>query len=47
MVQVEPSLKPAYVKEGQESKFYIRTGNQTQPLGIKESIEYIQEHWQA
>ena len=45
MVQVEPSLKPAYVKEGQESKFYIRTGNQTQPLGIKESIEYIQEHW--
>jgi hypothetical protein len=47
MVQVEPSLKPAYVKEGQESKFYIRTNNQTQPLGIKESIEYIQEHWQA
>ncbi|GAH54722.1 unnamed protein product [marine sediment metagenome] len=47
MVQVEPSLKPAYVKEGQESKFYIRTGNQTQPLGIKESIEYIQEHWPA
>ncbi len=47
MIQVEPSPKPAYVKEGQESKFYIRTGNQTQPLGIKESIEYIQGHWQA
>ena len=45
MIQVEPSPKPAYVKEGSESKFYIRTGNQTQPLGIKESIEYIQEHW--
>lgn len=45
LVQVEPSPKPAYVKEGQESKFYIRTGNQTQPLNIKESIEYIQEHW--
>jgi len=45
LVQIEPSPKPAYVKEGQESKFYIRTGNQTQPLGIKESIEYIQEHW--
>jgi len=45
LVQVEPSPKPTYVKEGQESRFYIRTGNQTQPLGIKESIEYIQEHW--
>jgi len=47
LIQVEPSPKPAYVKEGSESKFYIRTGNQTQPLGIKESIEYIQEHWPA
>lgn len=47
MIQVEPSSKPAYLKEGQESRFYIRTGNQTQPLGIKESIEYIQEHWPA
>ncbi|MFC1932280.1 DUF262 domain-containing protein [Chloroflexota bacterium] len=45
MIQVELASKPAYVKEGSESKFYIRTGNQTQPLGIKESIEYIQEHW--
>ena len=45
MVQVEPSPKPAYVKEGQESKLYIRTGNQTQPLDIQESIEYIKEHW--
>jgi hypothetical protein len=45
MVQVEPSPKPAYVKEGQDSRFYIRTGNQTQPLGMQESVEYIQEHW--
>ncbi|MFO7772962.1 MAG: DUF262 domain-containing protein [Dehalococcoidia bacterium] len=45
MVQVDPSPKPAYLKEGQESRFYIRTGNQTQPLGIKESHDYILEHW--
>jgi len=47
MIQVESSSKPAYLKEGKESRFYIRTGTQTQPLGIKESIEYIQEHWPA
>ena len=45
MVQVESSPKPAYVKEGQESRFYIRTGNQTQPLDTKESYDYILRHW--
>jgi len=45
MVQVEPSPKPAYLEEGQESRFYIRTGNQTQPLDTKESYDYILEHW--
>jgi hypothetical protein len=47
MVQVEPSPKPAYVKEGQETRLYIRTGNQTQPLSTSESIEYVQQHWPA
>lgn len=45
MVQVEPSPKPAYLEEGQESRFYIRTGNQTQPLDTKESYDYMLEHW--
>jgi hypothetical protein len=45
MVRVEPSPKPVYLLEGQQSSFYIRTGNQTQPLGVKESIEYVSEHW--
>jgi len=47
MISVEPSPKPAYVKEGQEFRFYIRTGNQTQSLNIQESHMYIQGHWQA
>ena len=45
MVQVEPAAKPAYVSEGQESRFYIRTGNQTQPMGTKEAVDYIVGHW--
>ncbi len=45
LVHVEPSSKPVFVKAGQELKFYIRTGDQTQKLGIQASIEYIQEHW--
>ena len=45
MVRVEPAAKPAYVREGQESRFYIRTGNQTQPMGTEEAINYIMGHW--
>lgn len=47
MVRVESSPKPAYLQEGNEPRFYIRTGNQTQPLDTRESHEYILEHWPA
>ena len=47
MINVEQSPRPAYISEGQESRFYIRTGNQTQPLSIKESVDYIQGHWKG
>lgn len=47
MIQVEPSPKPTYLQEGQESRFYIRTGNQTQPLDTKETHDYILEHWHS
>jgi hypothetical protein len=45
-VQVDRSLKPAYVKEGQETNF-IFAWLSTQPLTMKESIEYIQGHWRC
>jgi len=45
MLQVESSAKPAYLKEEQGTRFYIRTGNQTQPLDTKEAHDYIVQHW--
>ena len=45
MIQVEPSSRPVYLLEGQQSNFYIRTGNQTQPLSIKESVDYVRLRW--
>lgn len=45
MLQVESSAKPAYLKEEQGARFYIRTGNQTQPLDTKEAHDYIVQHW--
>ncbi len=44
MLRIEPSSTPAYITGG-EHEFYIRTGNQSQPLGMKESHEYLRKHW--
>ena len=36
---------PVYVGDGQHTKFYIRTGNTTQELTTKESVEYVKSRW--
>ncbi len=41
VVRVQPSSSPVYVG----STFYVRTGNSTRELGVKEAFPYIQEHW--
>lgn len=45
-VHVEPSSKPVYVEDGDQSLLYIRVGNATKALNTREAITYIQEHWQ-
>lgn len=45
MVQVDRASKATYVREGGEYKLYIRTGNQTQPLPMKEAVDYVLAHW--
>ena len=40
-----PSPQPVYVKDAQSDKFYLRTGNATQELGTKDSVEYIKSRW--
>lgn len=45
MVQVARTSKATYVREGGEYKLYIRTGNQAQPLPMKEAVDYVLAHW--
>ena len=47
IMRVRPSLKPVYVKEkeGAHTVFYIRSGSTTQPLGLKEAMDYIRSRW--
>ncbi|MEZ4273640.1 MAG: putative DNA binding domain-containing protein [Myxococcota bacterium] len=45
LVDVEPSPSPVYLKDGANSRFYVRTGNATQEFGTKETVEYVGSHW--
>ena len=45
IVKVPKGTKPVYVADGQQTKFYLRTGNTTQELTTKESIEYVNSRW--
>ncbi|MGH7307070.1 MAG: GmrSD restriction endonuclease domain-containing protein [Candidatus Rokuibacteriota bacterium] len=49
IVRAKSSLTPVYLKEkeGGQTAFYVRTGNATQALGIKEATEYIRAHWKG
>ncbi len=41
LVRVEPSHRPAYLKNGNSEDFYIRTGNVTTPLKMSEVTAYL------
>jgi len=45
VIQIHKSAKPVYVGDGQQTRFFLRTGNCTQELTIKESVEYVTAHW--
>ena len=44
-VIVERSLRPAYLIEGGNSEFYVRTGNGTRALDVQEAVEYIRNRF--
>lgn len=41
LASVEPGHKPAYLKNGQNEDFFIRTGNVTTPLKMSEVAAYL------
>lgn len=40
-----PSPRPVYLKEGNELKFYLRTGMSTRALNIQEAVDFIPTRW--
>ena len=45
VVSVFPCHKPAYLKDGSNEEFYIRTGNATTTLKLSEANAYIDSRW--
>tara|TARA_R110001583_G_scaffold9203_4_gene43633 strand:- start:11124 stop:11924 length:801 start_codon:yes stop_codon:yes gene_type:complete len=41
VVDIEPSPSPVYVNDGKKTIFYVRTGNATYPLTVKETVDYL------
>lgn len=46
IIWVEQSPEPVYFDEGNDETFIVRSGTSAKPLGIRESIQYINEHWE-
>ena len=44
-VDATPSPRPRFVKEDGQEKFYVRTGNATNALGMKEMFAYFGQRW--
>jgi ActR/RegA family two-component response regulator len=45
VISIDPSSKPSFVSSGSKSEFWIRTGNSTRQLDVREATDYIQNHW--
>lgn len=42
---IKPSHRPLYLKEGNDTKFYVRTGVSTRWLNVQEAVEFISNRW--
>ncbi|MDG2432397.1 ATP-binding protein [Flavobacterium sp.] len=41
VIDIEPSNEPVYVSNETTTTFYVRTGNATYPLTVKETVDYL------
>jgi hypothetical protein len=46
IIEVEKSHEPVYCLFDQKHEFYVRVGNSTRQLDIKQAVEYVREHFQ-
>jgi hypothetical protein len=47
MLSVEPASRAVYLDEGKTSQFYIRSGNSTRQLDVREALDFAKTRWQT
>ena len=47
VIHADPTRKPVYLMEGQTAEFYVRSGNTTQQLNVRQAHDYIQDRFRA
>ncbi|MTI42902.1 putative DNA-binding protein [Roseibium hamelinense] len=45
MVIVRPAPRAVYMEEGKSSTFYVRSGNSTRQLDVREALNYASKRW--
>ena len=45
MVTVRHASEPTFVRKGSQETFYLRIGNRTDVLGIRDALTYIRDTW--
>lgn len=45
VISIRPSNKPVFISSGNKSEFWVRAGNSTRQLDVREANEYIHNHW--
>jgi len=46
VVEVDKNPSPVFLtSKGKEDEFYIRSGNSSQPLNVRQGSKYIEKHW--
>jgi predicted HTH transcriptional regulator len=45
VIAVSPAPEPVFLKTGEAEEFFIRTGNTTSLLSLKQALDYINRHF--
>ena len=47
MLSIEPAPRAVYLDENNVSNFYIRSGNSTRQLDVREAVNFAKNRWKA
>lgn len=47
VVRAERQIRPVYLTDGDQAEFFVRSGNTTQKLDVRQAKEYIDHHFPA